>query len=142
MRPKKCIFQKKIETRNTKYKYNQIQKENHLLPFDHVNVGLPPCSHLFHKQSCWLDWTNLDMICKIYEDLLKRTPGKRISGSTVNFLEAYYRVNNSMEDSHWHLRYRSQVLEIWLETGFKANFTFGVSKTRWMFSMNCSRLKI
>merc|ERR1719222_1857702 len=49
-----------------------------LLPFDHVNVGLPPCSHLFHKQSCWLNWTN--------------------------------RVNNSMEDSHWYLRYRRQVL--------------------------------
>ena len=34
------------------------------------------------------------------------------------FLEAY-RVNNSMEDSHWHLRYRSQVLEIWLQTVFE-----------------------
>ena len=24
-----------------------------------------------------------------------------------------------MEDSHWHLRYRSQVLEIWLQTVFE-----------------------
>ena len=35
------------------------------------------------------------------------------------FLEAY-RVNNSMEDSHWHLGYRSQVLEICLETVFES----------------------
>ena len=67
----KNVFSKKNKKRNTKYKNNQIQKENHLFPFDHVNVGLPPCSHLFHQQSCWLDWTNLDMKSKSWGFIFK-----------------------------------------------------------------------